>query len=97
MGILGCCIKSNTIDLDKARAFVRGYQRERPLADQEKESLQLFIQYAAVALSYWRFNKYNIKEPNENMASQHWEMVEVAKNISEVSDMHFLNSIFNKY
>jgi len=24
-------------------------------------------------------------------------MVEVAKNISEVSDMHFLNSIFNKY
>ena len=97
MGILGCCIKSNTIDLDKARAFVRGYQRERPLADQEKESLQLFIQYAAVALSYWRFNKYNIKEPNENMASQHWEMVEVAKNISEVSDMHFLNSIFNEY
>lgn len=97
MGILGCCIKSNTIDLDKARAFVRGYQRERPLADQEKENLQLFIQYAAVALSYWRFNKYNIKEPNESVASQHWEMVEVAKNISEVSDMHFLNSIFNKY
>ena len=96
MGILGCCIKSNTIDINKARAFVRGYQQERPLVDEEKESLQLFVQYAAVALSYWRFNKYNIKEPHESMAIQHWEMVEVAKNISEISDTYFYNSIFAK-
>ena len=96
MGILGCCIKSNTIDINKARAFVRGYQQERPLVDEEKESLQLFVQYAAVALSYWRFNKYNIKEPHESMAMQHWEMVEVAKNISEISDTYFYNSIFAK-
>ncbi|MBT6018475.1 homoserine kinase [bacterium] len=96
MGILGCCIKSNTIDLNKARAFVRGYQQERSLTKEEKESLQLFVHYAAVALSYWRFNKYNIKEPNESMARQHWEMVEVAKNISEVLDTRFYNSIFAK-
>ena len=94
MGILGCCIKSNTIDINKARAFVRGYQEERPLVDEEKESLQLFVQYAAVALSYWRFNKYNIKEPHESMATQHWEMVEVAKNISDILDTYFYNSIF---
>ena len=94
MGILGCCINRNTIDLNKARAFVRGYQQERPLVDKEKESLQLFVQYAAVALSYWRFNKYNIKEPNESMASQHWQMVEVAKNISEILNTRFYNSIF---
>ena len=96
MGILGCCINSTTIDLNKARAFVRGYQQERFLTDEEKESLQLFVQYAAVALSYWRFNKYNIKEPNERMASQHWEMVEVAKNISEILESSFYNSIFSK-
>ena len=96
MGILGCCINRNNIDLNKARAFVRGYQQERPLVDKEKESLQLFVQYAAVALSYWRFNKYNIKEPNERMASQHWEMVEVAKNISEILESGFYNSIFSK-
>ena len=94
MGILGCCISRNNIDLNKARAFVRGYQQERPLVDKEKESLQLFVQYAAVALSYWRFNKYNIKEPNESMASQHWQMVEVAKNISEILNTRFYNSIF---
>ncbi len=96
MGILGCCIKRDTIDLNKARAFVRGYEKERPLTKEEKESLQLFVQYAAVALSYWRFNKYNIKEPNESMARQHWEMVEVAKNISEILDTRFYNSIFAK-
>lgn len=96
MAILGCCIKSNTIDFNKARSFVRGYQQERPLSKEEKESLQLFVQYAAVALSFWRFNKYNIKEPNESMARHHWEMVEVAKNISDVLDTRFYNSIFTE-
>ena len=41
-------------------------------------------------------HKYNIKEPHESMAIQHWEMVEVAKNISEISDTYFYNSIFAK-
>jgi homoserine kinase type II len=96
MGILGCCTNDNTIDLNKARAFVNGYQQVRPLAQNEKESLQLFVRYAAVATSYWRFNKYNIKEPNKNLASHHWQMVQVSKVVADILDTHFYNAIFGE-
>jgi len=95
MGILGICVNDNRVDLVKARALVNGYQQVRPLAQIEKESLQLFVRYAAVATSYWRFNKYNIEEPSKDRAGYHWEMVQIANEVSEVSTSHFFNAIFS--
>jgi len=95
MGILGVCVNDIKIDLDKARALVNGYQKIRPLAQIEKESLQLFVRYAAVATSYWRFNKYNIEEPSKERADHHWEMVQIAKKVAEISISHFFDAIFN--
>ena len=95
MGILGVCVHNNVINLDKARAFVNGYEQVRPLVQIEKESLQLFVRYAAVATSYWRFNKYNIEVPTKGRADHHWEMVEIAKKVSEISKNHFFDRIFS--
>jgi homoserine kinase type II len=39
MGILGACVNDITVDLDKARALVNGYQQVRPLTQIEKEKL----------------------------------------------------------
>jgi len=95
MGILGICVNDNMINLDKARAFVNGYQKVRPLAQIEKESLQLFVHYAAVATSYWRFNKYNIEEPTKDRGNHHWEMVQLANKVSEISKNYFFDAIFS--
>ena len=94
MGILGTCINDITVDLDKARSLVNGYQQVRPLLPIEKESLQLFVRYAAVATSYWRFNKYNIEEPGKDRASHHLQMMQIAKAVGEISKTHFFDAIF---
>jgi len=94
MGILGTCINDITINLDKARSLVNGYQQIRPLEQIEKESLQLFVRYAAAATSYWRFNKYNIEEPSEYRASHHLQMMNIAKAVGEISKPHFFRTIF---
>lgn len=95
MAIVGCCSNDITIDLKKARAFVHGYQQVRKLKDIEKESLQLFVHYAAVATSYWRFNKYNIEEPRKDMIGHHWQMVELSKEVFKISNTRFFDAIFN--
>jgi len=95
MGMVGACVNDITVDLDKARALVDGYQQVRPLAQIEKESLQLFVRYAAVATSYWRFNKYNIEESSEDRAGHHWQMVQIAKEVAEISTTRFFDAIFS--
>jgi len=95
MGILGICVNDIRVDLVKARALVNGYQQVRPLAQIEKESLQLFVRYAAVATSYWRFNKYNIEEPSKDRAGYHWKMVQIANEVAQISTSHFFDAIFS--
>jgi len=95
MGILGTCVNDIRVDLVKARALVNGYQQVRSLAQIEKESLQLFVRYAAVATSYWRFNKYNIEEPSKERVDYHWKMVQIANEVAEISTSHFFNAIFS--
>ena len=43
------CVENGQIKLDKAKAFVQGYQGVEELQAAEKDSLQLFVEYAAIA------------------------------------------------
>jgi len=58
MCILGTCVNNSVVDFKKARSLVDGYQKVRLLVQKEKNSLQVFIRYAAAATSYWRFGKW---------------------------------------
>lgn len=94
MGVLGLCRTGGKIDLNKARALIKGYEQIRSLGFQERDSLQLFIEYAAIATSWWRFWKYNIQSPNPNLRNKHWKMVQVAKEIEILAKEHFLSIVF---
>jgi homoserine kinase type II len=95
MAAVGTCIDDDiNVNLDKVRALVAGYQQVRSLHSMEKQSLQLFIRYAAVATSYWRFNKYNVEEPEINKADHHWQMVVLAKSVRDMSANDFLTAVF---
>lgn len=95
MAALGTCVDDDAkVNLDKVRALVTGYQQIRSLQPIEKQSLQLFIRYAAVATSYWRFNKYNIEEPDAHKANHHRQMMQLAKSVSQMPENQFLNAVF---
>ena len=94
MGILGLCRTGGKIDLNKARALIKGYEQIRSLVFSERDSLQLFIEYAAIATSYWRFWKYNIHSPTPDLRNKHWKMVQVAKEVEILTKEHFLSIVF---
>lgn len=94
MAIAGSCVEGTIVDLDKARALAKGYEQIQRLEQIEKETLQMFVQYAATATSYWRFEKHNIDTPNADKANQHWQMVQLAESVSEISPTSFMDAIF---
>ncbi|MCP4541332.1 MAG: homoserine kinase, partial [Chloroflexi bacterium] len=94
MGMVGMCQERSTLALDKARALVEGYQQVRALEEREKQSLQLFAEYGATAISCWRFWKYHIHTPTAPKAHKHWQMVRLAREIGAIPEAKFLKAIF---
>jgi len=94
MGIVGLCTEGLKIDLKKVQALVTGYQQVRPLEKKEKNSLLLFVEYAAIATSSWRYWNYNIHAPNKEKARHHREMVQIAKNAQAITPPRFLQAAF---
>ena len=94
MGIVGLCTGETTVEMDKARALVAGYESIRLLEEIERVSLQLLVEYAAIATSYWRFWKYHIHTPIREYADKHWQMVRVAQGMSVVPANRFVATVF---
>jgi len=95
IGIVGLCSTESVVALDKARALVAGYQRIRQLEEKEKETLQLFIEYAATLVSCWRYWKYDIDTPIAKKARNHWPMVRIAEEIGRIPPARFLEAVFD--
>jgi homoserine kinase type II len=96
MAIIGSCAHDDvSINLEKAGALLEGYQQIRSLEQIEKDTLQMFVQYAATATSYWRFDKYNIDSPEAEKADKHWQMVQLSDAVRKIPSSHFMDAIFN--
>jgi homoserine kinase type II len=93
MGIVGLCSSESVLALDKVRALVAGYQRIRQLEEKEKETLQLFSEYAATLVSCWRYWKYNIDTPIAKKASKYLPMVRIAERIGDIPPASFLEAV----
>jgi homoserine kinase type II len=83
MVIVGTCRDRQGISFQKARQFLRGYQNDTTLESVERESLQAFAVYAAVATSFWRFRQYHLLRPDPQLYDKHVEMQTLADTISE--------------
>ncbi|MCH8275266.1 MAG: homoserine kinase [Armatimonadetes bacterium] len=95
MGIVGLCADETTIALDRARALVNGYQQVKCIEEREKEALQLFVEYAATATSYWRFWAYQIYTPTARKANKYRQMVGLAEEVRAIPKERFLEAIFD--
>ena len=95
MGIVGLCGKGQGVVLEKARALVKGYEQIRKLEEGEKRALQLYVEYAAVTVSCWRYWKYNVDAPSAENADKHWQMVRVAEGVQAIPKARFLEMVFS--
>ena len=95
MAVVGFCTEGSKIILPNVRSLVKGYQTIRMLEGAEKEILLLFVEYAAIATSSWRFWKYNIDTPIAELLKKHWEMVNISKAASAIPGEKFYNTIFS--
>lgn len=67
MTIIGICAEGKTINLEKARRFLSGYQAESPLLEKERDALKAFTIYAGAAMTFWRHQNFNETKPDPAM------------------------------
>jgi homoserine kinase type II len=89
MAIIGTCRDRQGICFEKARRFIRGYQNKVTLQSVERDCLQAFAVYAAVATSFWRFRHYHMRRPEPHLYDRHVEMQTLADTISEYPESSF--------
>lgn len=94
MAVVGTCTEGTKTDLNKVRSLVKGYQEVRLLEQKEKDSLQIFIECASILTSAWRFWKYNLDEPDIEKSDKYLQMVKIAKEVSIIPKMIFMNTVF---
>jgi homoserine kinase type II len=89
MGIVGICRDRKCISFEKARRFIRGYQKRITLRSIETETLKTFAVYAAVATSFWHFRHHHVRRSEPQLYDKHVEMQTLADTISEYPDSRF--------
>ncbi|MBU0972795.1 MAG: homoserine kinase [Proteobacteria bacterium] len=61
MAAVGCCAPRGSLSMDRIKQLITGYQQVCPLTKPEKKQLKIFVEYAAVSASFWRFRQYNLR------------------------------------
>ncbi len=76
MTIIGCCYTTqHQLDIALTHSFLDAYNASRPLTDDEWDSLDSYVYYAALAIAFWRFRQFNIRHPDIHRADTYYEMI----------------------
>ncbi len=90
MAIVGTCQYDNNICFEKAKHLISGYNKNQKLLSTEKETLQTFTIYAAVATAFWRFRQYHVVHKDKLLHHKHLEMQNLADKILEYPALRFM-------
>jgi homoserine kinase type II len=82
--LFGTCVDAGKLDLEKASQIIKGYEQIRVLEADERRALQLFSVYSGVAISYWRYMKYNLHNPTAANKNLHKRTAEIADGIRAI-------------
>jgi len=94
MCTVGTCNTNGLVDLKKTRNLVGGYQSFRRLESAEREQLQPFVIYGAVATSFWRFRQYNLILPDSANSRTYLKMNAIADQIHQLPPEKFYREVF---
>jgi homoserine kinase type II len=87
---VGCCSENNQLNMEQIQTLLRGYQQDHLLSGHEKEQLKVFIEYAGVAGSFWRFRQYNVRYPSPQMKDSYKELSALADQVHNMDKGTFL-------
>ncbi len=90
MAAVGCCSRNGRFNLSLIRELINGYTKTSPLSIQEEEQLNIFIEYAAVSASFWRFRQYNIRRPTPAQQENYRELASLADQIHDLNGRSIL-------
>jgi homoserine kinase type II len=93
MAAVGCCARNKKFSMDQIKQLIQGYKRICPLTGPEKQQLKLFMEYAAVAASFWRFRQYNLRHPSPDKKNNYLELSCLADQVHTMGE-HQFNDIF---
>ena len=82
--LFGTCVDAGKLNLKKASQIIKGYEQIRVLTEDERRALQLFSVYSGVAISYWRYMKYNLHNPIEENKNLHKKTAKIADGIQAI-------------
>ena len=82
--LFGTCVDAGKLNLEKASQIIKGYEQIRVLTEDERRALQLFSVYSGVAISYWRYMKYNLHNPIEENKNLHKKTAKIADGIQAI-------------
>ncbi len=93
MTIIGLCSEKEIINLEKAGALLKGYQKEIALNDSELKSLKAFTIYGAAATSFWRHKQFHYTQPEPTMHNHYLTMKNLADYVKTLPEDCFIKLI----
>ena len=91
MAGLGCCANNGYFNLSLIKELLGSYAEISPFTSSEKSQLNIFVEYAAVAASFWRFRQYNVKHPKPEKADSYKELSSLADQIHTLRSTSLLD------
>lgn len=85
MGIIGCCAPNGSFLRSAVKGYIAGYQSIFPLTDKEKQQLKIFIEYAGMVSSLWRFQQYNLVNPDPDKKDSYRELSTLVDQIHSIN------------
>ncbi len=78
-GIVGLAWQDDALNVNFSRSLIRGYEMERQLGLEERNSLDYFCQYIALFFAGWRYRQFNIVFPNPERAQDYIVMIDIVE------------------
>jgi|GEM_PF-190536 len=90
MGIVGCCAPNGSFSKTAIKGYIAGYQSICPLTDKETQQLKVFIEYAGMASSLWRFQQYNLVNPDPDKKDSYRELSDLVDQVHHFDSGDFV-------
>jgi len=89
MAAVGCCAQNKKFSMNRVKQILKGYEQVCPLTDPEKKQLKIFMEYASVAASFWRFRQYNLRYPSPDKKDNYLELSCLADQVHAMEAQKF--------
>ncbi len=91
MASVGCCSNNGYFNLSLIKELLGSYAAINPFTSSEISQLNVFIEYGAVAASFWRFRQYNVKHSSPEKADSYKELSSLADQIHTLKSSSLLD------